>query len=112
MVRQCDMDNILFYIPAGILVLFIGFVFGWLINKRVSASHLKHTQKLAENIIAEAQREAETQKVPVMLVVGDQEETDGTVTPRWRRDAQRTAEAIPVDAFVAGLSEQIAHRRG
>jgi threonyl-tRNA synthetase len=57
-------------------------------------------------------REAETQKIPVMLVVGDQEEADGTVTPRWRRDAQRTAEAIAVDAFVAELSDQIAHRRG
>ncbi len=57
-------------------------------------------------------REAETQKIPVMLVVGDQEEANGTVTPRWRRDAQRTAEAMAVDAFVAELVDQIAHRRG
>ena len=57
-------------------------------------------------------REAETQKVPVMLVVGDQEEADGTVTPRWRRDEKRSAEAIPVDAFVGALADQIRQRRG
>lgn len=57
-------------------------------------------------------REAETRKTPVMLVVGDQEEADGTVTPRWRRDAQRKAEAVPVDGFVTELVDEIAHRRG
>lgn len=66
------MDNFLFYIPAGILVLFLGFVFGWLINKKVSAGHLRHTQKLAENIIAEAQREAETQKKAAILEAKDE----------------------------------------
>ena len=56
-------------------------------------------------------REAETQKIPVMLVVGDQEEANGTVTPRWRRDEQRKAEAIAVDAFVTELVDHVAHRR-
>ncbi len=57
-------------------------------------------------------REAETRKIPVMLVVGDQEESNGTVTPRWRRDEQRKAEAVAVDAFVSDLAEHVAHRRG
>ena len=55
-------------------------------------------------------REAELQKVPIMAVVGAQEEADGTVTPRRRRDEQRQAQAVPVDAFVSDLAEQVARR--
>ena len=56
-------------------------------------------------------REAEVQKIPIMAVVGDQEQQDGTVTPRRRRDSKRSAEAITVDAFVSGLASEIARRR-
>ncbi len=56
-------------------------------------------------------REAEVQKIPIMAVVGDQEQQDGTVTPRRRRDSKRSAEAIPVDAFVSELASEIARRR-
>jgi len=56
-------------------------------------------------------REAEVQKIPVMAVVGDQEQQDGTVTPRRRRDSKRSAEAVTVDAFVSGLASEIARRR-
>ncbi len=56
-------------------------------------------------------REAETQKVPVMLVVGDQEEANGTVTPRRRRGSREPAGAIPVDALVRELQAEIAARR-
>jgi ribonuclease Y len=66
------MPNVFFYASAGILVLFIGLVAGWFINKKVSESHLKHTRKLAENIIAEAQREAETQKKAAILEAKDE----------------------------------------
>ena len=66
------MQGVFFYTSAGILVLFIGLVAGWLINKKVSESHLKHTRKLAENIIAEAQREAETQKKAAILEAKDE----------------------------------------
>ena len=55
-------------------------------------------------------REAEVQKVPVMLVIGDQEVADGTVTPRRRRDVKRSAEAVPVDTFVAELRREIEER--
>jgi ribonuclease Y len=66
------MQGVFFYISAGILVLFLGLVFGWFINKKVSESHLKHTRKLAENIISEAQREAETQKKAAILEAKDE----------------------------------------
>ena len=65
------MQGVFFYISAGILVLFLGLVLGWFINKKVSESHLKHTRKLAENIISEAQREAETQKKAAILEAKD-----------------------------------------
>ena len=56
-------------------------------------------------------REAELQKIPVMAVVGDQEREQGTVTPRFRRDAERSGEAVTVDAFVSDLAEQVARRQ-
>lgn len=56
-------------------------------------------------------REAELQKIPVMLVVGDQEVANGTVTPRRRHAAKGAAESVALDAFVAELSAAVAERR-
>jgi len=64
--------GIVSYLSMGIVLLFLGLVLGWLINKKVSESHLKHTRKLAENIISEAQREAETQKKAAVLEAKDE----------------------------------------
>ncbi|MBN1164982.1 MAG: ribonuclease Y [Candidatus Krumholzibacteriota bacterium] len=65
------MDYI-FYISAGILVLFLGFIIGWLTSRKIAQSNMKHTQNLAKNIIAEAQREAETQKKASILEAKDE----------------------------------------
>jgi threonyl-tRNA synthetase len=54
-------------------------------------------------------REAETQKIPLMLVVGDQEMQDGTVTPRWRRGGNRPPLAL--DALAEQLAQATAERR-
>jgi threonyl-tRNA synthetase len=56
-------------------------------------------------------RDAEIAKVPVMLVVGDQEAADGTVTPRRRDRGEAAQGAVQVDALVARLVEEIAQRR-
>jgi threonyl-tRNA synthetase len=56
-------------------------------------------------------REAETQKTPLMLVVGDQEEADGTVMPRLRRGAKKKTEAVALDALVAELATDVRERR-
>lgn len=56
-------------------------------------------------------REAELQKIPLMVVVGDQEEANGTVTPRRRLGAKEAPGAVPLDAFVSDLAEEIASRR-
>ncbi len=54
-------------------------------------------------------REAEVQKIPLMLVVGDQEQQQGTVTPRWRRGGQGQSVALP--GLVADLIERVEQRR-
>jgi len=56
-------------------------------------------------------REAEIQKIPLMLVVGDQEEADGTVTPRKRRGSKRSNEAVALDAMVDELAADVRERR-
>jgi threonyl-tRNA synthetase len=55
-------------------------------------------------------REAELSKIPVMLVLGDQEAEAGTVNPRWRRARAAKSEAVAVDAFVAELAGRVARR--
>jgi threonyl-tRNA synthetase len=56
-------------------------------------------------------REAEVQKIPLMLVVGDKEEESGTVTPRRRHGSQTSSEAVAVDTLVAELSIENERRR-
>ncbi len=56
-------------------------------------------------------REAETQKIPVMLVIGDQEVANGTVTPRRRRGVPGASETLALDAFLAELTAVVRDRR-
>jgi len=56
-------------------------------------------------------REAEIQKVPLMLVVGDQEEADETVTPRHRRGSKQSNEAVALGVMVAELAANVRERR-
>jgi threonyl-tRNA synthetase len=56
-------------------------------------------------------REAEIQKVPLMLVVGDQEEADGTVTPRHRRGSKQSNEAVALEKLVDELAADVRERR-
>jgi threonyl-tRNA synthetase len=50
-------------------------------------------------------------KIPLMLVVGDQELESKTVTPRLRRGSDQSAEPRPLDALARELGEAIAERR-
>jgi threonyl-tRNA synthetase len=53
-------------------------------------------------------REAQLQKIPYMLVVGDRESAEGTVSVRTRSGGDQGAS--PVDAFIASAREEIAHK--
>ena len=56
-------------------------------------------------------REAEIQKVPLMLVVGESEVENGTVTPRLRHVKKQSREATGVEALIAELVEAVEVRR-
>jgi threonyl-tRNA synthetase len=56
-------------------------------------------------------REAELHKIPVMLVVGDQEAADSTVTPRWRHGSEPKQGAVGLDALVGQLVQRIDEKR-
>jgi threonyl-tRNA synthetase len=53
-------------------------------------------------------REAQLQKIPYMLVVGDRESVDSTVSVRTRAGGDQGSRAI--DAFIASAREEIAHK--
>jgi threonyl-tRNA synthetase len=56
-------------------------------------------------------REAELHKIPVMLVVGDQEAADSTVTPRWRHGSEPKQGAVGLDALVGQLVQRVDEKR-
>ena len=56
-------------------------------------------------------REAELHKIPVMLVVGDQEAAAESVTPRFRHRPVAEGGAMALDALVAKLVREIHERR-
>jgi len=53
-------------------------------------------------------REAQLQKIPYMLVVGDRESAEGTVSVRTRAGGDQGSKGI--DAFIASAREEIAHK--
>jgi threonyl-tRNA synthetase len=53
-------------------------------------------------------REAQLEKIPYALVVGDKEAVDGTVAPRHRRGGN--SPAIPLATFIAQIQEEIRAR--
>ena len=71
------------------------------------AERLKEIHSLKEaGILSDeeyAAKKAELMKLPVMLVVGDQEAQAGTVNVRWRR-ATTKGEAVAVDASAIAAS--------
>ena len=54
-------------------------------------------------------REAQVEKVPYMLVIGDKEVEAGTVAVRSRKEGDLGTK--PVDAFLAGILQEIAEKR-
>jgi threonyl-tRNA synthetase len=53
-------------------------------------------------------REAQLQKVPYMLVIGDREVAEGTVSVRTRAGGDQGGS--PVDAFVTSARDEVARR--
>ena len=53
-------------------------------------------------------REAQLQKIPYMLVVGDKEKETGTVSIRSRKDGDKGAVAL--DEFIASILDEISSK--
>ena len=53
-------------------------------------------------------REAQLQKIPYMLVVGDRESADGTVSVRTRAGGDQGSRTL--DAFIASAREEVVHK--
>jgi len=54
-------------------------------------------------------REAQLQKVPYMLVVGDREAAEGTVSVRTRAGGDQGPS--PVDGFIASARDEVARKQ-
>jgi ribonuclease Y len=65
------MDNYLIYIVVGVVTAVIGFLVGALLNRRVSSASIVNSKKLADSIIADAQKAAENVRKEAEIEVKD-----------------------------------------
>ncbi len=75
------------------------------VTRQLEAAGLRVECDLRNEKMGYKIREAQVQKIPYMLVVGDKEKADGTVSVRARKDGDRGAMAV--SAFVEGALEEI-----
>jgi threonyl-tRNA synthetase len=80
------------------------------VRNRLEAAGLRAELDDRQEKIGYKIREAQLQKVPYMLVVGDREAAEGTVSVRSRTGGDLGARAI--DALIADASDEVAHRAG
>ncbi len=78
------------------------------VRDRLKAAGLRvHLDERVEKIGYKI-REAQLQKIPYMLVVGDRESTEGTISVRTRAGGDQGASSV--DAFLAVARDEIAHK--
>jgi threonyl-tRNA synthetase len=82
--------------------------YGVSVRARLEAAGLRASIDERQEKIGYKIREAQLQKVPYMLVVGDREAADGTVSVRERTGGDRGSSAI--DAFIAAARDEIVHK--
>jgi threonyl-tRNA synthetase len=78
------------------------------VRDRLKAAGLRVDLDERQEKIGYKIREAQLQKVPYMLVVGDRESEEGTVSVRTRAGGDQGASTI--EAFMAAAREEIAHK--
>ena len=76
---------------------------------RLAAAGLRAELDERQEKIGYKIREAQLQKIPYMLVIGDREAAEGTVAVRTRTGGDQGAQAV--DAFVAAALEEVRTRR-
>ena len=68
----------------------------------------RRSELMADNTLSYRIRQAQTQKVPYMLVMGDREVADGKVAVRLR--SGENMDPMPIDDFVTLISDKVATR--
>ena len=76
--------------------------------KRLEAMGVRVETDLRNEKIGYKIREAQSKKIPYMLVIGDKEAEAGTVAVRTRAGGDKGA--MPLDEFASALLEQIRTR--
>ncbi len=79
------------------------------VKKRLEAAGLRVEVDDRNETIGKKIRNAQLEKLPYMLVIGENEMKDGTVAVRSRRDGDKGV--LSVDAFIAEITEEIAEKR-
>jgi len=79
------------------------------VTERLQAAGVRAEADLRNETMGYKIREAQTQKIPYMLIVGQKEEAGGTVSVRRRGEGDLGAE--PLDDFIARVTGEIASRR-
>jgi threonyl-tRNA synthetase len=83
--------------------------YGRSVQGRLQAAGLRVELDDRQEKIGYKIREAQLQKVPYMLVVGDREAAEGTVSVRTRAGGDQGAS--PVDGFIASARDEVARRQ-
>jgi threonyl-tRNA synthetase len=78
------------------------------VRDRLKAAGLRAELDERQEKIGYKIREAQLQKIPYMLVVGDRESAEGTVSVRTRAGGDQGAS--PVDRFISSAREEISHK--
>ncbi len=78
------------------------------VNKALQAAGIRSEWDERNEKIGYKIREAQLQKVPYMLVIGDKEAESGTVSVRSRKDGDLGA--MPLDEFIAKIQKEIADK--
>ena len=79
------------------------------VRDRLTATGLRAEADVRQEKIGLKIREAQLQKIPYMLIVGDREVADGTVALRRRKGGDQGAR--PVDAVIAALGDEARRKR-
>jgi threonyl-tRNA synthetase len=82
--------------------------YGASVRDRLQAAGLRVVLDERQEKINYKIREAQLQKVPYMLVIGDRESAEGTVSVRTRTAGDQGASTL--DAFIAAARDEVAHK--
>ena len=98
--------------PVQVRVLPIGdehFDYAYAIKAKLEAAGIRTEVDDHNETIGKKIRNAQLEKLPYMLIIGDKETAEGTVSVRSRKDGDTGA--VPVDAFLADILKEVAEKR-